>query len=101
MADDASCLFNLPDISFLVHMSTAYPQPLSWWQISPLPPELLSCVISTVRRKTCKQLDGLLLHPVDQSYSPRSIPTSYQNPPSLQASGPTYPILQATPGPTW
>ena len=38
MADDSSCIFDLSDTSFLSHMSSAYPQPLSPWQIHPLPP---------------------------------------------------------------
>ena len=33
MTDNASCLFDLPDTSFLAHISSAYPQLLSLWQI--------------------------------------------------------------------
>ena len=53
MADDAFHLFELSDTSLLVHMSAAYPQSQSSWQISLLPPDLLSCAISTLRRKPC------------------------------------------------
>ena len=55
MADDALRLFNLSDTSFITHVSVTYPQLHGWWQISPPPPELLSCVISTLLRKLCKQ----------------------------------------------
>ena len=60
MSDDASCHFDLPDTSFLAHMSVAYPHPLSLCQIPPPPPppppELLSCVISMLHRKSCEQV---------------------------------------------
>ena len=55
MADDASCLFELSDTSLLAHMSSAYPQYQSSWMISLPPPDLLSCVISTLRRKPCER----------------------------------------------
>ena len=53
MTDDASRLFNLYETSFLTHMSVAYPQTHGPWHISPLPPELLSCVIFTLHRNPC------------------------------------------------
>ena len=54
MADDASRLFYFPGTSFLAHMYAAYPQFLSFWKISPLPPQMLSCVISILCSKLCK-----------------------------------------------
>ena len=51
MADDDSLLFGVFEISLLAHMSAAYPQSQSLWQLSLLPPDLISCVISTLRRK--------------------------------------------------
>ena len=53
MADDASRLFYLSDTEFFTHMSVVHPQLHSSWQISLPPPELISCVISTLRRKPC------------------------------------------------
>ena len=35
MADDASCLFNLSETSFLTHMSVVYPQLHGLWQTPP------------------------------------------------------------------
>ena len=55
MADGASCLFDLSDTSLLAHMSADYPRLHSLWKISLPPPGLLSCVISTMRRKTCER----------------------------------------------
>ena len=55
MADDASCLFELFDTSLLAHMSAAYPHSQSLWQLFHLPSDLLSCVISTLRRKPCEK----------------------------------------------
>ena len=55
MVDDASRLFELSDTSILAHMSAAYPKPQSSWQISLLPPNLLSSVISTMCRKPYEQ----------------------------------------------
>ena len=52
MADDASRLFYLSDTDFLTHMSVAHTQLHGSWQISLPTPELLSCVISTLRRTT-------------------------------------------------
>ena len=54
MADDASSLFYLSDTVFFTHKSIIHPQPYGSWQISLLPPELLSCMISMLRRKPCK-----------------------------------------------
>ena len=51
MVDEDSCLFDLSDTALLDHMSAAYPQPKSSWKLSLLPPDLLSCVISTLGRK--------------------------------------------------
>ena len=55
MSDDASCLFKISDISLLAHMSATYPQPQSLWQISFLPPDLLSCVIFILCKKPCER----------------------------------------------
>ena len=54
MANDASRLSYLSDTGFLTHMSVVHPQLHGLWQISLPPRELLSCVISTLRRKPCK-----------------------------------------------
>ena len=54
MADDASRLSYLSDTDFLKHMSVVHPQLHGSWQISLSPRELLSCVISTLRRKPCE-----------------------------------------------
>ena len=54
MADDASHLFYLSHTNFLTHISVVHPRLNGSWQISLPPPELLSCVISTLRRKPCK-----------------------------------------------
>ena len=54
MADDASRLFCLSDIDFITHISVTPPQSHGSWHISLPPLELLSCVISTLRRKLCK-----------------------------------------------
>ena len=53
--DDAYHLCDLLVTSFLAHMSTVHPQPLISWQIYSLTPELLSCMISILRRKLCEQ----------------------------------------------
>ena len=55
MANDTSCMFELSNTSLLAHMSAAFPQLQSSWQLSLLPPDLLSCMISTLRRNPCKQ----------------------------------------------
>ena len=55
MADYASCIFHISDTSLLVHMSNTYPQPHSLWQISFLPPDLLSCVIFILCKKPCER----------------------------------------------
>ena len=55
MADNASCMFELSDTPHLAHMSSAYPQHRSSWMISLPPPDLLSCVISTLRKKPCER----------------------------------------------
>ena len=55
MADDAYRLFELSDTSLLTHMSYVYPQSQISWTISLPPPDLLSCVISTLRRRLCKR----------------------------------------------
>ena len=55
MADDASCPFELSDTSLLAYMSAAYTQLQSPWHLSLLPLDLLSCVISTLRRKPCER----------------------------------------------
>ena len=54
MANDASRLFYLSDTDFITHMSVVHPQSHGSWQISLPPRELLSCVISTLRRKPCE-----------------------------------------------
>ena len=54
MADNASRLFYLSDTDFLTHMYAVHPQSHGSWQFSLPPPELLSCMISTLFRKTCK-----------------------------------------------
>ena len=53
MADDASCLFYLSDTEFITHISIVHPQSHSSWQISFPPPELRSCMVSTLHRKPC------------------------------------------------
>ena len=55
MADDAYHLFDLSDTPSLVRMSATYLQPQILWQLCPLPPQLISCVISMLRRKSCNQ----------------------------------------------
>ena len=55
MADDTSRLFDLADTPFFAHMSVNYLQPHILWQLCPLPPQLLSCVISTLNKKLCEQ----------------------------------------------
>ena len=52
-ADDASCLFELSDTSHIAHLSATYPQSQSSLQLSLLPLDLLSCVISTLHRTPC------------------------------------------------
>ena len=54
MADDASRLFYLSETDFLTRMSVVHPQLHGSWQISLPSLELLSCVISTLRRKPCE-----------------------------------------------
>ena len=73
MADDASRLFSLSDIEFLTHVSVIHPQSHGLWQISLPPPELLTCVISTLRRKPC---DTALLNMRDSRCYTGSGPTS-------------------------
>ena len=51
MIDDASHLFYLYDTVFLTHVSVVHPQSHGLWHISLLPSELLSCVVSALRRK--------------------------------------------------
>ena len=36
-------------------MSATYPQPQILWQLCPLPSQLLSCIISTLRRNLCER----------------------------------------------
>ena len=55
MADGASRLFDLSDTSLPAHMSASYPQLKSLWKLSLPTPDLLSCVISTLRRNPCEQ----------------------------------------------
>ena len=55
MADDASRLFELSDTSLLAHMFATYLQLQCPCQISLPPLDMLSCVISTLRRKPCKR----------------------------------------------
>ena len=55
IADDASHIFYLSDTSLLVYMSATNPQLHSSWQISLLPPDLIYCVISMIRRKLCER----------------------------------------------
>jgi hypothetical protein len=50
MADDASRLFNLSDVSLLTHFNTMYPQMRSWRLVHPTT-EMLSSVTSALRRK--------------------------------------------------
>ena len=86
MTDNASCLFDLPDTSFLAHMSSAYPQLLSLWQIFLCFrnnfPEWSTwctgrCEISNYSRydtaEAVPEVDRLILKPVGQYWSPRSI----------------------------
>ena len=54
MTDDASRLFDLSETPFLAHVSATYPQPQILC-LCPPPQKLLSCVISTLHRKLCKQ----------------------------------------------
>ena len=54
MADYASHLFYLSDTEFLTRVSVVHPQSHVLWQISLPPMELLSCVISTLRRRPCE-----------------------------------------------
>ena len=51
MANDASRLFYLSYIEFLAHVSVVHPQLYGLCQISLPLPEMLSCMISTLRRK--------------------------------------------------
>ena len=55
MADNASCLFDLSGTPFISYMSITYLQSHILWQLCPLPPQLFSCMIYTLRRKPCKQ----------------------------------------------
>ena len=55
MADDTSHLFEISDTSLLAHMSSVYPQSKISWMISLPPPDMLSCVITTLHRRPCKQ----------------------------------------------
>ena len=54
MADDASSLFYLYDTDFLTHISIIHRQLHGLWQMFLLPTELISCMISTLRRNPCK-----------------------------------------------
>ena len=55
-ADNASCLFNFPDTPFFIsHMPSTYPQMKTSCKIYPPLPQLLSCMIYTLRRKLCNQ----------------------------------------------
>ena len=55
MADDTSCLFEISDTPFIVHMSATYPKLKFLWQLYPLLSQLLSCVISTLCRNMCNR----------------------------------------------
>ena len=52
MADDASRLFNLSDSNFLSHFNSTYAQNQPYKLVT-LPPQVISCVISALLRKTC------------------------------------------------
>ena len=87
MADDASRLFELSDTSLLAHMSSVYPQSQSLWTISLPPPDLISCVISTLHRSSCeRELHKILASrgstSSGETYAPpsRSILLSYIHP---------------------
>ena len=54
MVDDTSHIFEISDTLILAHMSTTYLQPQISWRLYPPPPQLLSCVISTLCRKLCE-----------------------------------------------
>ena len=73
MADDASHLFHLSDTTFLTHMSVIHPQLQGLWKISLPPPELIYCMILTLRRKLCKPS---LLRMRDKRCCTGSSPTS-------------------------
>ena len=90
-ADNASCLFYISETSLLIHMSATYPQLQSLWQISLLPPDLLSCISSTLCRNPCERAPlkirnsrsstrngPTFFHPVDQTCYPRSIKPSHR-----------------------
>ena len=77
MADDASFLFGLSDTSLLAHMSAAYNQLQSLCQISLLPLDLLSYVISTLRRNMCeRELHKILASRGSKSSGATSAPPS-------------------------
>ena len=63
MIDDASSLFYLPDNFIIVHMNDAYPQPLSSWKTPPPHLQLISCVISPLRRKPFEK-EQLKIHDI-------------------------------------
>ena len=54
MTNDDSRLFYLSGTEFLTHISVVHAQSHGSWQISLPLSELLSCVISTLRRKPCQ-----------------------------------------------
>ena len=55
IADDASCLFDLSDTTFLAYMYVTYQKPRILWKLCPLPSQLISCIISMMLRKPCNQ----------------------------------------------
>jgi len=61
MADDASRLFHLTDTQFLAYFNSTYPQNTSYKIVSPRP-EMISCVISALHRKT-SSVECLLVEP--------------------------------------
>ena len=67
MADDASRLFYMSDAEFLAYFNSTFPQVSSFHHVH-LPPQVISSVISALRRKTCKA-ESLLVEP------PPPIPT--------------------------
>ena len=78
MDDDDSRLFYLSDTKLLTYMSVVHPQSHGLWQISLLPPKLISYVISTMHRKPCKpELLKMRYRKGCTGIGPTSVPTCW------------------------
>ena len=106
MADDAFCLFILPDTPFLSHMSSTYPQPQTSWRIYPCRRNFFRalsphCTGSCASRKysicatseAVQAVGQILIYRVGQSYSPICISPSRQYSTGVQTHIPARSLL--------